>query len=70
MPRKNPRQFCKVCGKNVSEVGPLSTRGLCVADALARNAANTVQISEHRGPFFDHWRRQTLAAFGVTLPEE
>lgn len=20
----------------------------------------------HRGPFFDHWRRRTLAAFGVT----
>lgn len=28
---------------------------------------NAHQLREHRGPFFDHWRRRTLAAFGVQL---
>jgi hypothetical protein len=27
-------------------------------------AANNEQISTHQGPFFDHWRRSILAAFG------
>jgi hypothetical protein len=26
--------------------------------------ANIEGIAMHRGPFFDHWRRRTLAAFG------
>lgn len=26
---------------------------------------NAIELQEHRGPFFDHWRRRTLAAFGV-----
>jgi len=24
----------------------------------------------HRGPFFEHWRARTLAAFGVTLDSD
>lgn len=26
---------------------------------------NAHQLREHRGPYFDHWRRRTLAAFGI-----
>jgi hypothetical protein len=28
--------------------------------------ANARDLRDHRGEFFDHWRRRCLAAFGVT----
>jgi hypothetical protein len=30
---------------------------------------NAAQLRAHRGPFFDHWRKRTLRAFGVQLVE-
>lgn len=29
---------------------------------------NTRQIREHRGPYFQHWRQRTVAAFGGIMP--
>jgi hypothetical protein len=31
--------------------------------------ANANDLRDHRGHYFDHWRRQCLAAFGVVLEE-
>lgn len=61
---------CKVCGGTPEEVGPISGTGLCFEHADERRAANLEQLVAHNGPHFKHWRRKTLAAFGVTLPED
>ena len=34
---------------------------------LERNAANHIALKTHRGPYFEHWRRRCLAAFGVVV---
>lgn len=31
---------------------------------------NYRQLSAHDGPYFEHWRRRCLAAFGVTTIDE
>jgi hypothetical protein len=61
------REHCVICGRHVSEVGPLSKRGKCRDDGRARMNDNHDAMIEHDGPFFDHWRRQCLAAFGVLV---
>lgn len=61
---------CKECGGWPAEVGLISGTGLCHGCAQERMLTNNEAISEHKGPAFDHWRRKTLAAFGVTLPED
>jgi len=43
----------------------LSARGRCEGCGRARNNENHEQLLAHSGPFFDHWRKRTLAAFGV-----
>lgn len=44
--------------------------GYCLFCAEERRIANNQQLIEHRGPYFDHWRRQCLAAFGGIPMEE
>lgn len=66
MPRGVLRTGCVICERPPAEVGPLSSRGKCQGCGVARLIDNHVQLIEHRGPFFDHWRARTLAAFGVT----
>lgn len=68
MPRGILRTHCRVCERHVDECGKLSARGKCADCGNARLEANHWQLIEHRGPFFDHWRRRTLAAFGVKTP--
>lgn len=46
----------------------ISARGLCHECGMAALAANMYQLNAHSGPYFDHWRRRTLAAFGIFLP--
>jgi len=65
LPTRIRYRWCKVCRKHDSEVGPISSRGKCANCADSRALANNAQISECRGPFFEHWRHQILAAFGV-----
>ncbi len=43
----------------------MSYRGLCDECGVTRAIANAVELHAHSGPYFDHWRRRTLAAFGV-----
>jgi hypothetical protein len=48
----------------------MSARGKCSEcgeDAFAENAD---QLRAHNGPRFAHWRRRTLAAFGVSAVDE
>jgi hypothetical protein len=54
-----------VCDGHVDEVGKLSARGKCATCGDRRLQENHRDLVEHRGPWFGHWRRRTLAAFGV-----
>ena len=46
-----------------------SRTGLCPRCSEVRMLDNHRDLKDHRGPFFEHWRRRTLAAFGVFLDE-
>lgn len=45
----------------------ISARGLCPDHTRMRITDNLTQLREGRGPYFDHWRQRTLAAFGVGI---
>lgn len=60
------RNECRVCGARWPYVS-VSARGLCPDHTRIRQHENVTQLREHRGPYFDHWRERTLAAFGVGL---
>lgn len=45
----------------------MSGRGYCSDCAAARQKTALLQIAEHRGPHFDHWRRQMAACVGGAL---
>ena len=64
MPSHRPKT-CRNCERHESEVGRISWRGLCSECGRERYMANHDQMLVHSGPFADHWRRRTLAAFGV-----
>ena len=70
MPKGYTRLRCKICERHRDECGGLSKRGKCQSCAQMLVAANITGIALHRGPFFDHWRRQTLAAFGGVPVDE
>jgi hypothetical protein len=65
VPRGVLRTTCRICERPVSEVGGLSARGKCAECGNARLLANHEAMLVHRGPFYEHWKRRTLAAFGV-----
>lgn len=56
---------CYDCGVTVEQVGRISAKGRCYDCGQARLNANNDQLIEHAGPWFEHWRQRTLAAFGV-----
>lgn len=43
----------------------ISAKGYCWACGRGRELQNIEQLEASKGPFFDHWRRQCRAAFGV-----
>jgi hypothetical protein len=61
------KRFCLACGGHVSEVGTLSARGKCWTCGGSRVLANADDLRRHSGPYFDHWRRRSLAALGVIV---
>lgn len=64
------RRSCKVCDRHESEVGPISWRGKC-GDCGPRLAVEAYEdLHHHRGPVFERWRRQTVAAYGGILLED
>lgn len=54
----------------MDECGPLSARYKCAECGDDRMIHNNRQLMAHTGPFFDHWRRRSLAAFGVIQVDE
>lgn len=48
----------------------MSARGLCIGCGTERLEANIVQLSEHDGPFFDHWRRQMAKCVGAIVVDD
>ena len=67
MPR-NRRHSCRICERPEEEVGRISARGKCASCGDRLLEENNAAMRDHRGPFFDHWRRRSLAALGVILP--
>lgn len=61
---------CKVCGGSPEEVGDISGTGLCRKHSEERKNANNVQLNEHRGPYFDRWRRAMAASVGGILLDD
>lgn len=70
MPRKFPRQFCKVCERPVAECGPVSTRGKCQDCARERIAANHTSLRLRSGDYFYYWRQRTAASVGGVLLDD
>ena len=60
---------CKVCGARSPAV-LISQTGLCPDHGAMRRNANLRDLVNHRGEYFDHWRRRCLAAFGVLQVDE
>jgi hypothetical protein len=67
MARGVPRFNCKICDRHVSECGGLSARGKCLECGERARSENLLQINAHDGPYFENWRRQSVAAFGGVL---
>ena len=66
MAQGRKRTHCKLCDRHVDECGPLSARGKCRFCGDLRIIHNKRDLEEHSGVWFDHYRRQSLAALGVT----
>lgn len=60
------RANCRVekggCGKNATEVGPLSWTGLCGACGEKKHVSQLDALHYRRGPEFDHWARRSFMA--------
>lgn len=69
MPRLDYKT-CRHCGRPTSEVGPLSWTRQCERCAVARLTANNLELHDHRGPWFDHWRRSMALSVGAYLGED
>jgi hypothetical protein len=67
MSPRGRRHFCRHCARHDSEVGRISARGRCAECGNRRLAENHEAMLVHNGPFYEHWRTRTLAAFGVVL---
>jgi hypothetical protein len=61
------RLSCKSCGRDPAEGERISASGLCHRCGEAKHLEHNRQLRQHAGPWFEHWRRQTLAAFGVAV---
>jgi len=59
--------FCHGCGGHRDEVGKLSNRYKCADCGDRAILENRHQLEASSGPYFDHWRRRCLRAFGVGL---
>lgn len=69
MEKYRRRNSCRICGASYPYVS-ISARGLCPDHTRMRAEANNRQLHEHEGPYFEHWRRRCLAAFGGVALDE
>jgi hypothetical protein len=67
--RNAGRSTCRVCGRHKREVGAISHAGYCIEHGKEIYLANMDGLHYHDGPWFQHWRRCSLAALGVVLDE-
>jgi hypothetical protein len=61
---------CKDCGRGAREGVTISQQGYCRDDWERRLRENNEQLRAHSGPYFEHWRRRNLAAFGIIVLDE
>ena len=59
--------YCKVCGGHRDDVGPLSARYKCAGCGKRREQENLDQLKQHRGPYFEGWRRALFMTFLASL---
>lgn len=48
----------------------MSARGRCAECGEGHMLENARQLAAHDGPWFQHWRRQCVAAFGAILASD
>jgi hypothetical protein len=70
LPKGYVGRWCRHCNRPEVEVGHISARGRCAECGDRRLIENHTAMLTARGPFFDHWRRRTLAAFGIRLVDD
>jgi len=68
--RGHVRNQCKVCERPRESDELFSARGKCPACGHTLMVDNLVQLKEHSGPHFTHWRRSIAASVGAVLPDE
>ena len=61
---------CRLCGRPSTLTGELSWQRLCEECGAERREANIDHLMNHRGEFFDHWRRKHAAAVGAVLVDD
>jgi len=64
------RATCKRCRRHVRDVGPISWAGYCGDCGPEIFERNNDDLHYHRGPYFLHWRRQSVAALGAILLDD
>ncbi len=70
MPTGFPFSKCPGCGKEIRDRAELSDRGLCGDCGPRRQREATMQLVNHAGPVFEHWRRRCAAAVGAVLLDD
>lgn len=70
---KRPRhqyQSCKVCGISRDVAGHITGTGKCLSCATDIETANIMQLRDHAGPYFHHWRQRLAASVGAVLVDD
>lgn len=62
--------WCRRCGRDVEECGPLSARYRCAECGEGEMIYNVRELKAHAGPRFHRWRRGVAAGVGAILPED
>lgn len=68
--RGHTTRNCKICGRLREPDERFSARGKCPACGLGHCVDNAIQLHEHDGPWFEHWRRKVAASVGAVLLDE
>ena len=64
------RRTCKVCGRHMDEVGPISWRGYCGEHGVEINRAANHDMHYHTGHYFERWRVSMAASVGAVFPND
>lgn len=66
MPRADLKT-CRACGRHADEVGLLSHSRLCTECGVRLSEQALAQMTQHKGPVFQHWRRRIAASVGAEI---